>query len=181
MNTRPLSKRAYAREFAGDSERRPIAYLGLGSNINNPISQVKIALARLAELTVIQLMRHSHLYWSDSLLPGQARYCNAVAEIATELSAEQLLTVLQTLEQQQGRVRDKKWGPRIIDLDIILYAEQIIQSERLQIPHPELLNRDFWLYPLAELNAELFLPKFAVPLRDHIAISLPTSLERISN
>jgi len=156
-----------------------ITYIGLGSNLDNPIAQIKMALAMLQELPLSQCLQYSRLYWSASLLPGQARYCNAVAEMETGLTAEQLLDSLQAIESRQGRVRAEKWGPRIIDLDILLYAQQIIHTERLIIPHPELVNRDFWLYPLAELKPDLMIPGGQLPIERMISAELPAGLELI--
>lgn len=156
-----------------------IAYIGLGSNLDDPVKQIKAALAMLQVLPLSHSLHHSCLYWSESLLPGQARYCNAVAEIKTGLTPEQLLDSLQMIEFQQGRVRAEKWGPRVIDLDILLYAQQIICTERLVIPHPELVHRDFWLYPLAELKADLMIPGSHLPLARMVADELPIGLEII--
>jgi 2-amino-4-hydroxy-6-hydroxymethyldihydropteridine diphosphokinase len=155
------------------------AYIGLGSNVDNPIKQIKAALVTLNHLPSSRLLRHSRLYWSESLLLGQARYCNAVAEIITRLTAVELLDELQLRELQQGRVRTEKWEPRIIDLDIILYATQIINTARLQVPHSELMKRDFWLYPLAELTADLVLPGSEIPLGEKLSNELPIGLEVI--
>lgn len=156
------------------------AYISLGSNLNEPIKQVQYALKKIASLADTFLIKVSHFYWSESLLQGQPRYCNAVAQIQTLLAPEFLLNELQKIEFQQGRLRTEKWQARIIDLDILLYENKIINSNRLQIPHPELLHRNFCLYPLAELIPNLTLPKCNKPLAEMLNPLLPEGLEIIS-
>lgn len=132
------------------------AYVGLGSNLENPLQQVKDALAELAHLPESRLQRSSSLYRSDPVGPaGQPDYINAVAQLATRLPAELLLDELQALEKQHGRVRNGvRWGPRPLDLDLLLYGEAIIDTDRLQVPHPYMTERGFVLYPLAEIAPE---------------------------
>lgn len=134
------------------------AYIGLGSNLNDPSQQVKTAIDALKNLPCTRFIQQSSLYWSESLLPGQPRYCNAVAALDTLLSPESLLDELQAIENQQGRVRHEKWGPRTIDLDILLFGSEVIVTDRLIIPHPELSHRDFCLIPLKEIAPALILP-----------------------
>jgi 2-amino-4-hydroxy-6-hydroxymethyldihydropteridine diphosphokinase len=88
----------------------------------------------------------------------QPEYINAVASLETNLQAEALLDALQAIEQAQGRVRDERWGPRTLDLDILLYGDEVIDSDRLTIPHPGLSEREFVLYPLYELAPDLMIP-----------------------
>ena len=88
----------------------------------------------------------------------QPDFINAVVLLETTLSVFSLLIHLQTLEQQAGRVPSERWGPRVIDLDILLYGELVIKSDKLTIPHPDLGRREFVLYPLAEIDADLILP-----------------------
>jgi 2-amino-4-hydroxy-6-hydroxymethyldihydropteridine diphosphokinase len=90
----------------------------------------------------------------------QPDYINAVVELESNLTAHKLLDQLQAIEQQQGRVRLRHWGERTLDLDIIVYADHIIDDERLHIPHKGLAQRSFVLYPLAEIAPELTIPKF---------------------
>jgi 2-amino-4-hydroxy-6-hydroxymethyldihydropteridine diphosphokinase len=96
---------------------------------------------------------------SDSLLPGQPRYSNAVAALDTCLAPLELLDALQAIEHDQGRVRAERWGPRTLDLDIILFGTQVLDEPRLKVPHYHLHARPFVLYPLAELvSSDFVLP-----------------------
>ncbi|MAE23113.1 2-amino-4-hydroxy-6-hydroxymethyldihydropteridine diphosphokinase [Pseudomonas sp. ALS1279] len=135
-------------------------YIGLGSNLAEPLQQLRAALHTIAQLPRSQLLAHSSFYISDPLGPAeQPRYVNAVAALDTELEPWQLLDALQRIEQEQGRVRKaERWGPRTLDLDILLFGERLIDDERLTVPHYHMQARPFVLYPLAELAAELQLP-----------------------
>ena len=149
-----------------------LAYIGLGSNLKGPKAQIKRALAALNDNNGTELMTASSLYESKPLLdiPGP-NYINAVCKIETKLSAVDLLDLCQEIEESQQRVREVKWGPRTIDLDILLYGEQVISNKRLTIPHPEAINRAFVLVPLFEID-----PTVKVPLLG----SIKTLLNRIN-
>ena len=135
------------------------AYIGIGSNLHHPLEQVRQALVALAQLPVTALARTSSLYRSQPMGPQeQADYINAVAAMDTELSAEQLLTAMQLIEYEQGRIRSVRWGSRTLDLDLLLYGDEIIVSDHLVVPHPGIKERDFVLYPLAEIASDLILP-----------------------
>jgi 2-amino-4-hydroxy-6-hydroxymethyldihydropteridine diphosphokinase len=131
------------------------AVIGLGSNLQDPRRQVTTALAELGDLPQSRLVASSSLYRSAPMsLPGagpQPDFVNAVALLETRLTAQALLEALQALEQAQGRERHERWGPRTLDLDLLLFGDQIIASDSLTIPHPGLYDRNFVLYPLAEL------------------------------
>lgn len=133
-------------------------YIGLGSNLANPIAQLQTALTTLASSPNIALIKQSSFYQSDSLLDGQPQYINAVAQIETTLSPEHLLDALQQIEQQQGRERKERWGARTLDLDIILYSNLQINTNRLTIPHSQLALRSFVLVPLLEIAPDIALP-----------------------
>ncbi|MEE2023330.1 2-amino-4-hydroxy-6-hydroxymethyldihydropteridine diphosphokinase [Alkalimonas mucilaginosa] len=135
-------------------------FIGLGANLNNPMGQVRAAISALAGVPDSTLGRVSSLYGSKPMGPqDQPDYVNAVAELYTELSPLQLLDALQQIEQQQGRVRkDERWGPRTLDLDLLLYGNEQWQCERLTVPHYGLAEREFVLYPLQEIAADLQLP-----------------------
>jgi len=137
-----------------------ISYIGIGSNQQDPIKQALQAIEALQQLPNSTLTKASSLYCSAPMGPqDQPDYINAVAEIDTQLSAIELLDALQEIEQKQGRVRkDNRWGPRTLDLDIILYGNQQINTERLIIPHYGMQEREFVLYPLQEIAAKLTLP-----------------------
>ena len=137
-----------------------ISYIGIGSNQQDPITQAQLAIKALQHLPNTQLQKCSSLYCSTPMGPqDQPDYINAVAEIETQLTAIELLNALQKIELNQGRVRkDNRWGPRTLDLDIILYDNQQINNERLTIPHYGMHEREFVLYPLAEIAPNLALP-----------------------
>jgi 2-amino-4-hydroxy-6-hydroxymethyldihydropteridine diphosphokinase len=135
------------------------AYIGLGSNLDDPRAQVEQALQELAGLPDTQLTGRSPLYQSVAVGPGdQPDYINAVARLSTSLIPLALLDHLQALEQRHQRVRLERWGPRTLDLDLLLYNHQVIDHPRLQVPHPYLTQRNFVLYPLAAIDDKLVLP-----------------------
>lgn len=142
-----------------DSSAWTRCYIGLGSNLENPVTQVASALLELERLPQCRDLQHSSLYRSDPVgPPGQPDYINAVASLETTLEPLALLDALQAIEQAHQRVRIQRWGPRTLDLDLLLYGEQTIQCERLTVPHAYLRERNFVLYPLTELSPALNLP-----------------------
>ncbi|MBT8440732.1 MAG: 2-amino-4-hydroxy-6-hydroxymethyldihydropteridine diphosphokinase [Gammaproteobacteria bacterium] len=133
------------------------AFIGLGSNLGKPQQQLEQAIQSLRDIEGITVKTVSSNYISAPVGPeGQGDYINAVVAIETVLSAEQLLDVLQEIENLQGRVRTERWGARTLDMDILLYADEIIDSERLKVPHREIANRNFVLLPLMEITSEEF-------------------------
>lgn len=135
------------------------AYIGLGANIDRPSEQIVSALRAINNIETTQLIEWSSLYHSKPLGPDdQPDYTNAVAAIDTQLSPIQLLDALQNIEKQQGRVKLRHWGERCIDLDILLFGNETLSSERLNIPHHELKNRSFVVQPLLEIAPNLVLP-----------------------
>lgn len=136
-----------------------VSYIGLGSNLDNPEQQIRNAIIELTELTGIQVQCCSSLYRSAPMGPqDQPDYVNAVACVETDLLPEALLDQLQALEQAHKRIRTLPWGPRTLDLDLLLYGDEIIDNERLQVPHPGLPERNFVLYPLAEITGDTIIP-----------------------
>ncbi|GAB2790053.1 2-amino-4-hydroxy-6-hydroxymethyldihydropteridine diphosphokinase [Halomonas shantousis] len=134
------------------------AYIGLGSNLDDPQRQLEQAFAEFDRLPLTRLLRRSRLFASAPVGPqDQPDYLNAVAELSTRLSPLALLDQLQTLEQRHRRVRQRRWGPRTLDLDLLLYDEQHWDTPRLSLPHPEMHRRGFVLVPLAELAGERYL------------------------
>jgi 2-amino-4-hydroxy-6-hydroxymethyldihydropteridine diphosphokinase len=136
------------------------AWLGLGSNLQQPVKQLKAALNRLGETDKLEVLRVSSFYrtppWGDE---QQDDFINAVAEIETSLDPVPLLRVLQSIEDTMGRQREgPRWGPRKIDLDLLLYAEQQYQSAELVVPHPRMFERAFVLVPICELETDLEIP-----------------------
>lgn len=136
------------------------AYIGIGSNLSNPLDQVTHAVTAINEIANISVSVASSLYASKPMGPqDQPDYVNAVIEISTELEPLLLLDALQKIELESGRVRkDERWGPRTLDLDIILFGNHIIESERLTVPHCGMRVREFVLFPLLEIASELTLP-----------------------
>lgn len=145
------------------------AWIGLGSNLENPRRQVETALAALDRLPLTRLLCASPRYASRPVGPqDQPDFVNAVAQLETRLSPLALLDQLQALEQRHRRVRQRRWGPRTLDLDLLLYDARSETSPRLTLPHPEMARRAFVLIPLAALAPELCLPD-GRHLRDLIA------------
>lgn len=164
------------------------AYVGLGSNLQNPLQQILQALDELTQIPKTTLQKKSHIYQSAAIGPEQDDFINAVVLLETELTPIELLDQLQTLEQSHQRTRKVHWGPRTLDLDILLYDQSQIDSERLTIPHRFLHQRAFVLLPLMDINPELQLPDgkhikdylescsdqtiFPLNLADHLRVSL---------
>ena len=156
-----------------------LAYVGLGSNLDDPYKQVTQAFAELAEIPATRVLNRSAIYRSRAVGPGnQPDYINAVALLKTDLAPLALLDSLQAIEQAHNRVRIEHWGPRTLDLDILLLDNQIITSERLKVPHRYLAQRSFVLYPLADIEPELKLPD-GTYLRELIAECPQDGLERL--
>lgn len=134
-------------------------FIGLGANLNDPVQQIRLALAALAAIPDTRLQQVSSLYGSKPLGPqDQPDYVNAVAVVETTLTPLALLDQLQRIEQELGRVKLRHWGERCIDLDLLLFDDLTMTSERLTIPHKELQNRSFVVYPLQEIDPALILP-----------------------
>ncbi|MFI4969123.1 MAG: 2-amino-4-hydroxy-6-hydroxymethyldihydropteridine diphosphokinase [Lysobacterales bacterium] len=152
------------------TEASVLACIGLGSNLDDPAAQVRRALGALARLPQSRLLRHSRLYrtapWG---ITEQPAFVNAVAELATTLGPRALLDALLAIERAQGRRRDDtRWGPRTLDLDLLLYGDRQSAEAGLILPHPRIAERAFVLVPLAELDANLAIPG-AGAVRDLLA------------
>lgn len=136
------------------------AWLGLGSNQQRPAAQLREALDRLGAVDGIEILAVSSFYqtppWGDE---DQDDFVNAVAQIETRLRPVALLHELQRVEKLMGRERNaRRWGPRLIDIDMLLYGEQKIQLDGLEVPHPRMHERAFVLIPLAEIDPDLEIP-----------------------
>jgi 2-amino-4-hydroxy-6-hydroxymethyldihydropteridine diphosphokinase len=155
-------------------------YLGLGSNQDNPAAQLEQAIESLHKDDQLTVKAISSNYRSAPIGPGdQDDYINAVVCVETSLSAEQLLDCLQEIENRQGRVRKQRWGERTLDLDILLYDNEIIDTERLTIPHKELSNRNFVLLPLMEITSEEFQIPGEGALLDLLSRCVDNPIEKI--
>lgn len=136
-----------------------LCYLGLGANIDDPVRQLLMAISTLQQHPSITLLQVSSFYGSKPVGPqDQPDYVNAVAAIRTDLSALELLDCLQLLEREQGRIKHRHWGERCIDVDILLFGNQEIHSERLTVPHSQMALRSFVLLPLLEIAPTLQMP-----------------------
>ncbi|MGK0498643.1 MAG: 2-amino-4-hydroxy-6-hydroxymethyldihydropteridine diphosphokinase [Oceanicoccus sp.] len=134
-------------------------FIGLGSNLQQPLQQVSRAVDEIAALSNSQLLAVSRWYQSTAIGPGkQNDYVNGVAAIDTSLQPLELLAALQNIEKQHQRKRIERWGPRTLDLDLLLYGQQQIDLEQLTVPHPRIGDRNFVLQPLADIDADLALP-----------------------
>ncbi|MBS0366088.1 MAG: 2-amino-4-hydroxy-6-hydroxymethyldihydropteridine diphosphokinase [Proteobacteria bacterium] len=136
------------------------AWVAVGSNLDDPRRQVRLAFERLGQLPATQLMCRSRLYGSRPLGPvSQPDFVNAVAGLVTQLGAEQLFAALKGIEADMGRPAvHERWGPRVIDLDLLGYARERRADAHLTLPHPGIVERNFVLYPLAEFAPDLDLP-----------------------
>ena len=136
------------------------AYIGVGSNLADPRAQVLTACARLAHVPRTRLVLSSRLYRSRPLGPiAQPDFVNAVAGVLTQLESPELLAALRALEAALGRpAQHARWGPRIIDLDLLCYARERRSEPLLTLPHPGIVERNFVLYPLADIAPDLDIP-----------------------
>lgn len=135
------------------------AYIGLGSNLDGPQEQIEWALAALGQLPQSRLEAAAPLYRSLAVGPGkQPDYINTAVRLRTHLSPHALLRELMALETARGRQRDRHWGPRTLDLDILLYGSLCLNDPELTLPHPRLAERNFVLLPLHDLDPDLILP-----------------------
>lgn len=135
------------------------AYIGLGSNLEQPAAQLAKAVSELAGLPKTTLVAQSPFYASRPVGPqDQPDFVNGAVHLRTDLSAHELLDYLQAIEQAHGRERLRHWGPRTLDLDLLLFGQTTLNDARLTVPHAELANRDFVLQPLLDLAPELALP-----------------------
>ncbi|WP_431687040.1 2-amino-4-hydroxy-6-hydroxymethyldihydropteridine diphosphokinase [Hahella sp. NBU794] len=137
-----------------------LCYVGLGSNLSQPEQQLRQALKALEDISGVQLLQASSLYRSAPLgAPDQPWYVNAVAQLETSLEPLDLLRELQTIENNQGRVRQgERWTPRTLDLDLLLFGDETLNSEVLTVPHYAMHERNFVIFPLAEIAPNCVIP-----------------------
>ncbi|WP_019415318.1 2-amino-4-hydroxy-6-hydroxymethyldihydropteridine diphosphokinase [Paenisporosarcina sp. TG20] len=140
------------------------AYLSLGSNLGGRLEMLQDAVRMLQQQADLEVTRISSIYETDPVgYTDQAAFLNMVVEIKSKLSAKEILTICLETEQNLGRIREFRWGPRCIDLDILLYNNDNIESSKLTIPHPRMHERGFVLVPLLELVADSIHPVTGVP------------------
>jgi 2-amino-4-hydroxy-6-hydroxymethyldihydropteridine diphosphokinase len=158
-----------------------LTFIALGANLGvDPAANLLDAVNRLARPGLVPL-RRAPIYRSKPIgPPGQPDYRNSVVEADSDLAPLELLDVLQSIEEEMGRVRVERWGPRVIDLDLLLYGSSQIDHPRLVVPHPEMKHRRFVLKPLADLAPELVVPGTGQTVRMHLAaLSTPDDLVAI--
>ena len=149
----------------GPDER---VFLGLGSNLGEREENVREALNQIAALPEIQVVRMSALIETEPWgVEDQPPFINAVAEIRTELEPLELLDATKAIEGKMGREKTYRWGPRLVDIDVLVYGQRRVHTPRMNVPHPQLLERPFVVEPLAEIAPEIIeeLRRAAVSLR----------------
>ncbi|HET9158459.1 MAG TPA: 2-amino-4-hydroxy-6-hydroxymethyldihydropteridine diphosphokinase [Myxococcaceae bacterium] len=129
-------------------------YVGLGANVGDPERTLAAAAEELSRLPDVDLRRRSSLYAAAPIGPAQPEFRNAVVSLVSRRSPESLLAALLDIERAHGRIRGERWGPRVLDLDILLWGNRVLDRPGLRVPHPELHRRRFALEPLAELDPE---------------------------
>jgi len=148
-------------------ETRSGVFLGLGSNVGDRRKNLERALALLEERGACRVVRvstfHETAPWGEERQPN---YLNAAAEVETELDAFELLSVAKGIEREMGRTPGQRWGPRLIDVDILLYGEEVIETADLEVPHRHLHERTFALAPLAEIASEAVHPVLGETVRE---------------
>lgn len=153
-------------DFPDEGLSGAIALIGIGANIGSPAAQCRQAIQRLGQTEGISVLRTSSFYRTEPVgLVEQNWFVNAVSEIRTTLAPRDLLNVLKGIERLMGRKEAPRWGPRVIDLDILLYGQRIIDEEGLKVPHPEMHKRLFVLEPLCEIASYVIHPVYNISAR----------------
>ncbi len=135
------------------------AFIGLGTNLGDRVENLRQAVRLLGAQKEIEIQKISALYETDPVGgPVQGPFLNACAELKTSLPPEKLLTIMLSIEDDLGRVREERWGPRLIDLDLLVYGKEVIDTEFLQLPHPRMEERDFVMVPLNDIAPNLIIP-----------------------
>ena len=143
-----------------------VCYIGIGSNLGNTLQNCKYAIESLSRINGINPTRTSSFYKTEPVgIEKQNYFINAVVEITTTLSARDLLQALRKIEKDMGRKREAKGGPRIIDLDLLFYGQDVIRETDLVVPHPEIHKRRFVLEPLYEIASYFIHPVFGISIR----------------
>jgi len=149
-----------------ENSRKTISFLGVGSNIGDPVRNCIDAIGRLSRSEGVKVLRKSSLYKTEPVgLEDQSWFINCAVEIRTGLKPRLLLETLKKIESEMGRADSVKWGPRVIDLDILLHGQEIIAEEELTIPHPEMHKRRFVLQPLFEIAPYEIHPVYGISIK----------------
>ncbi len=159
------------------------AYIGIGSNLESPAENCLKAVERLNAHSDLTLVARSSLYQSEPFgKTDQDWFVNSVVQLTTPLSPEELLRACLSIEQAMGRTRTEKWGPRIIDLDILFYDDLVLKQEGLEIPHPGIPDRSFVLAPMSEIAPKFIHPKLEKPIQTLLMeIPNPQQVNRLSS
>jgi 2-amino-4-hydroxy-6-hydroxymethyldihydropteridine diphosphokinase len=151
---------------SGEGVQGVVAFIGIGANLDDPVAQCREAVLRLGDVPGIQLLRRSSWYRTEPVgQKDQPWFINAVAEIRTVLLPGELFASLKAIEGRMGRTDGSRWGPRVIDLDLLLYGQVVVAQDGLIVPHPELHRRRFVLEPLCELASYVIHPAYGVSVR----------------
>ena len=166
----------------GEHMRPARAYVGIGSNLGRPLIQMRHAFLALRKLPASRCVACSPLYRGAPAggPSGQPDYLNAAAALDTMLAPDELLTALQAIETARGRTRTVRWGPRTLDLDLLLYDQLVLDGSRLTLPHPRLHERAFVLYPLYDIAPDLDIPGHGL-LTDLLTKFPQTALVRLDS
>jgi 2-amino-4-hydroxy-6-hydroxymethyldihydropteridine diphosphokinase len=135
-----------------------VAYIGLGSNLGDRLANLQGAADRLGRTAGVDVVRASRVYETEPVGPPQPDYLNAVLEVSTSLSCGGLLRACLAVEEDMGRIRSERWGPRVIDVDLLTYGRETIREPGIEVPHPRMHERLFVLAPLLELDPDPPLP-----------------------
>lgn len=143
-----------------------ICFLGIGSNMGNPVASCAVAERHISDIGGVAVLRRSSLYRTQPVgIAEQNWFVNGVIEVRTALGPRSLMDAILGVEEKMGRIRKGKWGPRIIDIDILFYGQLVMDEEGLVIPHPRLHKRRFVLVPLDEIASHAIHPAFGISVR----------------
>ena len=156
-------------------------YVGLGANVGDPERTFAAAAEELSRLPDVELRRRSSFYATAAIGPTQPVFRNAVVSLVTRRTPEELLAALLEIERAHGRVRAERWGPRVLDLDILLWGDRVVDRPGLHVPHRELHRRRFALEPLAELDPEARHPVLQKTVAELLAAVRDQSLQRLDS
>lgn len=165
---------------ASPNQHGPI-YVGLGANLGDPERMLVAAVEDVSRLPDVELFRCSSLYAATALGPAQPEFRNAVISLRVAATPESLLAALLDIERAHGRVRTERWGPRLLDLDILLWEERILDQPGLYVPHPELHRRRFALEPLAELDPQARHPVLQKTVAELLAAVRDQPVQRLDS
>jgi len=155
-------------------------FIALGSNLKNPKKQIENGILSIKKINDVKILKESHLYETPPVgILNQPNFVNAVVKISSSLNPQELLDELLNIENIAGRIRNKKNGPRILDLDILLFNDFILNKDNLTIPHPRMHERLFVLIPLKDIDRNIVIPNQGA-IKDIINKLAPENINRIT-